>query len=550
LKPLHLLVLLLLASSYACKKPDKAVPMVLTSDYKKGVSLFNEQPDSAFYYFNKAATISKDSLEIAMAYNSMAVIQSDAGDYYGAQESLLTSLKYLNEQKRQDQNCIVSDYNELGRNSSNLKNYDAAIDYYNEVLKRSRHENFKDIALNNQAVSYQDMGRYAEAINIYRSIINKSKNNKEEYARVLSNLAKTRWLADSTYQAAPDLLMALHIREAEKDEWGLNASYAHLSDYYASKESDSALFYAGKMYFMAQHLNSPDDKLEALRKLIALSPPATSKQYFLRYEFLSDSIQTIRNAAKNQFALIRYNAQKNKADNLRLQKDIIQQRVVTYGIVTFFLVVIGAIVIWYRKRKQVMEWKSQNTIRESQLRTSRKVHDVVANGLYRIMTGIEHHQGLVEKDRLLDQIEVLYEQSRDISYENQQGVSTEFHTAIAELLGSFASDGTKVLVAGNREDLWSGVKDNVKRELQHVLQELMVNMKKHSFAQNVVVKFERQDNNLTIHYTDDGIGLPSPVHYGNGLTNTENRIKGIGGRIIFEKTTTKGLKIQVCCPIA
>ena len=524
--------------------------MVLTSDYKKGVSLFDKQPDSAFYYFNKAATSSKDSLEIGMAYNCMAVIQSDAGDYFGAQESLLTSLKYLNEQKRQDQNCIVSDYNELGRNSSNLKNYDAAIDYYDEVLKRSKHENFKDIALNNQAVSYQDMGHYAQAITIYQSILDRSKNDREEYARVLSNLAKTRWLADSTYQAAPDLLMALHIREAEKDEWGLNASYAHLSNYYTHKAPDSALLYAGKMYSIAQHLKSPDDQLEALRKLITLSPPATSKQYFLRYQFLSDSIQTIRNAAKNQFALIRYNAQKNKADNLRLQKDIIQQQVVTYGIVAFFIVIIGAIIIWYRKRKQLMEWRSQNAIRESQLRTSQKVHDVVANGLYRIMTGIEHQQGPIEKDGLLDQIEVLYEQSRDISHEHQPGVRADFHAFIVELLGSFASDGTKVGVIGNGEDVWSGVKDEVKRELQHVLQELMVNMKKHSFARNVIIRFERQDNNLIVHYTDDGVGLPSPIHYGNGLTNTENRINGIGGRIIFDKTTTKGLKIQVYCPIA
>ena len=542
MKPLHLFVLLLLAGPCGCKKPDKVVHLVLTSDYKKGVSLFNGRPDSAFFYFDKAATSSKDSLEIAMAYNCMAVIQSDAGDYFGAQESLLTSLKYLNEKKRQDQNCIVSDYNELGRNSSNLKNYGAAIDYYNEVLKRSRHENFKDIALNNQAVSYQDMGRYAEAISIYQSIINKNKNDKEEYARVLSNLAKTKWLADSTYRAAPELLTALHIREAEKDEWGLNASYAHLSDYYTRKKPDSALLYAGKMYSMAQHLNSLDDQLEALRKLIVLSPPATSKQYFLRYQFLGDSIQTIRNAAKNQFALVRYDAQKNKADNLRLQKDIIQQQVVTYGIITFFIVIIVIIIIWYRKRKQ-------NAIRESELRTSRRVHDVVANGLYRIMTGIEHHQGPIEKDQLLDQIEILYEQSRDISYEHHRGVNANFHMIVAELLGSFANEGITVLVVGNNEDVWNDIKDSIKRELQHILQELMVNMKKHSSAHNVAVRFERLNNDLIVHYTDDGVGLPKPVHYGNGLTNTGNRIRSIGGRISFEETTTKGLKIQVCCPI-
>jgi tetratricopeptide (TPR) repeat protein len=546
LKPLYLLVLLLFTSLYACKSPDKAVPNNWTADFRKGLSLFNQRPDSAFYYLNKAATGSKDSLEIAMAYNCMAVIQSDAGDYFGAQESLLTSLKYANEKRPEDQNCIVSDYNELGRNSSNLKNYEAAIDYYNEVLRRSRHDDFKGIALNNQAVSYQDIGQYAQAIAIYSSILGESKTDKKEYARVLSNLADTRWLADSTYQAAPELLQALHIREAEKDDWGLNASYAHLSDYYTHKRPDSALFYAAKMYAVAQHLSSPDDQLEALRKLITLSPPAVSKQYFLRYQFLSDSIQTVRNAAKNQFALIRYDAQKNKADNLRLQKDVILQRVLT----AFFIAALAGFFIWYRKRKQLLESKAQNAIRESRLKTSQKVHDVVANGLYRIMTGIEHHQGLIEKEPLLDQIEVLYEQSRDISYEHQKGIRTDYHKGISDLLGSFANDDTKVIVVGNNEDLWRNAKDNVKTELQHVLQELMVNMKKHSAARNVFLRFERQHNTLILHYADDGVGLPSSVHYGNGLTNTGNRIKSIGGQIIFDRNTKKGLKIQVLCPTA
>ena len=545
MKPLHLFVLLLLVGLYGCKKPDKAVPMVLTSDYKKGISLFDKQPDSAFYYFNRAASGSKDSLEIAMSYNCMAIIQSDAGDYFGAQESLLTSLKYLNEQRQRDQNCLVSDYNELGRNSSNLKNYDAAINYYDEVLTRSRHQKFKDIALNNQAVSYQDLGRYDQAIAIYQSIIKRSQSNKEEYARVLSNLAKTRWLADSNYQAAPDLLTALHIREAEKDDWGLNASYAHLSDYYTRKKPDSALLYAGKMYSTARQLNSPDDQLEALRKLIPLSPSATSKRYFLRYQFLSDSIQTVRNAAKNQFALIRYEVQKTKEDNLRLQKDIIQQWVATCGIVAFFIVSIGVIITWYQRRKRLIELKSS----ELQLRISRRVHDVVANGLYRMMTWLEHHQGPVEKKGLIDQIEALYEQSRDISYEHQQRFDSEFHIIISDLLDSFASEDTNILMAGNHGDLWMGVGENVKRELQQVLQELMVNMKKHSEARNVFVRFEKQNNSLVIQYTDDGVGLPPSVHFGNGLTNTENRINGIGGRIIFEKNVTKGLKIQVHCPI-
>lgn len=78
----------------------------------------------------------------------------------------------------------------------------------------------------------------------------------------------------------------------------------------------------------------------------------------------------------------------------------------------------------------------------------------------------------------------------------------------------------------------------------------MINMKKHSNAHNVLVKFERHNKMVQIHYTDDGVGLPENYQYGNGLTNTETRIKMLGGQLIFDKTATRGLKILVSFPTA
>lgn len=548
----RLFLLLLSTGICACGDRHQVIPLIISTDYNKGASFLNLKNDSAFYYFNKVATGSKDSLQIATAYNSMAVIQSDEGDYYGSQESLLTSLKYLNEQKEKDHYCLLADYNELGSTSLNLRSYEAAISYYDQALKFIKDDNFKIITLNNKAVVYQKMQHYDQAIAIGRSIIEQSKKDKKEYARILSNLSRTRWLQDSNYRAAPDLLAALQIRKDEKDDWGLNASYSHLSDYYSHSHPDSALTYADSMYAVAKKLNSPDDELEALQKLITLSPARDVQQYFKSYQQLADSIQTSRIASKDQFALIRYDAEKNKADNLRLQKDntdkklqIIKQRLLIYGTLSLFIIGVAIVAGWVRKRKK----QTRNAIREQQLRTSQKVHDVVANGLYHIMMGIEH-QDTIEKEDLLDQIEILYERSRDISYEQPEAARPDFQKGITGLLMSFATPATKVLVIGNQEKVWSSLKDPVKIELEHVLQELMINMKKHSAARHVVIRFQQEHGQLKIQYTDDGIGLPPAFRYGNGLTNTENRITNIGGQIIFEKQRTNGLKIEIYLPIA
>lgn len=537
---------LLLAAIYlpACEQPRKPVTVNISPDYKKGESFYDTNNDSAFYYFNSAATSSRDSLEVAMAYSYMGIIQSGAGDYFGSQESLLESLKHLDEQKEAHLNCLLSDFNELGRVSLNLKDYDASIGYYDKALQFIQDDNARIIVLSNKAVAYQKKRQYIEAISIYDSILHKSKTDNKRYARILSNMAFTKWLKDLNYRAAPELLQALQIQENKKDNWGLNASYAHLSGYYFRTNPDSALMYASKMYNVAQVLNSPDDELEALQKMIALNAPGAVKTYFTRYQYLSDSLQTSRNNAKNQFALIRYEVAKSKADNLSLQKENAEKKLqilLQRGVIVATIVITVIIVFWLKKRRQRL-------LREQQLKTSQKVHDVVANGLYHLMVKIKYE--VPDKEMLLDDIERLYEQSRNISYDEPEEAPVNYYESIAALLSSFSTDDTSVAIVGNAEATWDGILPKVKSELRYILRELMVNMKKHSGAGNVVIRFERNHNVLNIQYVDDGRGLLPDFSYKNGLRNTENRISGIGGSISFGKSTSTGLKIQLSIPIA
>jgi signal transduction histidine kinase len=535
---------ILIASLSACKNKQEQVSALRFPVYEKAESFFNvNNEDSAFYYFNLIATNPTDSLEAATALTYMGIIQTYQGDYFGGQESYLRSLSYLNERLEAHRYCLQSNYNELGNNNVSLKNYDAAIGYFDKALKFTTSNDYQIIALNGKALAYQKKGAYKQADSLYNTIIGLIKNNPKEYARILSNQAKTRWLQNSAYRAESELLKALLIRSSIKDIRGLNASYAHLSDYYANSKPDSALYYAQQMYTTALQIGNPDDELEALTKLLNLSPDKQLKKYIIRYEYLNDSLQTARNAAKNQFALIRYEAEKNKADNLQLQKDNAQKKVqllqqqAAIAFMIVFVVVAGIITrMWLRKRKQQMEFEK----RADKLKTSQKVHDVVANRLYRIMTELEH-KDITDKESLLDQIEELYERSRDISYEMPKAINNDFSGTISAMRTAFAGTTTSVYVTGNSKQLWDRITSQAQLEIEQVLQELMINMKKHSCAQNVVLKFESHPNFIQIHYSDDGNGLPPSFKYNNGLTNTENRIQSIGGNIIFEKTL-KGLK--------
>lgn len=282
------------------------------------MDLLNAQPDSAFYYFNEVATRSSDSLEIASALNYMAIIQHNAGDYFGSIESLLAALGYLKEETEDKRPYYQAVYNLLGSNNLELDNYVDAILYYQQTIELTTDPNFKNIACNNLAVAYQKQGDYAKAIDLLTAVQSDTTSNPSNRARIQSNLARTRWLQNNAYNPLPDFWTALQIRTNENDQWGLNASYSHLADYYSANQPDSALYYASNMYAVASGLNSVDDQLEALQKLIPLSEPGNAKRYVAEYMRLSDSLLTARNAARNQFALVRYEAAKTKAENLEL----------------------------------------------------------------------------------------------------------------------------------------------------------------------------------------------------------------------------------------
>lgn len=547
-------LLFLLLSSCSKHKPEN--PTNSDNKYYDKAWYFSDHniPDSSFIYFNKAKEDylnQNDSVGVAKSLINMAIISGDQNDYFGSQEISLSAIKYLNINYENQKEILSSNYNNLGKVAHHLKRYDEADQFYIQSIKLANKEKSRVIYISNLAINLSDQKRYREALSYFEKIIrNKSlTNDSNSFPRVLTNLSLTKWRQNPNYNPVANFLKALHIRQKINDQWGQNSSYAHLADYYIQKQSDSALFYANKMYHVAQEIKSADDQLEALQKLIKLSPPKETKHFFNVYESLNDSVQTARSAAKNQFALIRYDTEKSKADNLVLQKDNEGKRYQIIILIIGILLLTIAGTLWYKKRKQRLELEAQNSIRENKLKTSQKVHDVVANGLYRIMNKLDNQESL-KNNPIVNEIEELYEQSRDLSYEKPKTKNQPFNEKISELLKSFASENTKVILVGNSAQLWEKVSEQAREEIEHILQELMVNMGKHSQASDVVIKFEQAQQKINIHYTDNGIGILGELQPNNGLTNTGTRIDAIGGTITFDTKVEKGLKIQISFPVS
>ncbi|MFC5284354.1 tetratricopeptide repeat protein [Pedobacter alpinus] len=530
--------------------PVDAPEISRNTTYDKAIAFRNNKIiDSAFYYFNKSKEVflqEKDSLGAGKCLVNMAIISTNQGDYFGGQELSLNAASFFEPQNRDHHVYIKSNLNNLGIATYSLKKYKQAIDFYKESLKYTADSSDVLVIKNNIANAYRSENNYEAAISLYQEIL-KVEKDSSNFSRVISNFAFTKWLNKSTYNPVEEFNRALSIRKKQNDLIGQNSSYAQLSEYYFRKKPDSALFYANKMYQTASRLQFPDDRLEALQKLVQLSKPEKTQHYFSIYTQLQDSLQTARSGAKNQFALIRYETEKHKADKLKLQKENAIRNIFIGGLTLVMIAASICTVLYNQRKKKEEKLKTQNLIKESELKTSKKVHDVVANGLYKLMSEMENGEQL-NQNKLLDQMEALYEQSRDISYESKSAININFDEEIKQLLSAFATPNIKVLIFGNNDSVWDKINENSKYELKHILQELMVNMKKHSKASYVAIRFEKLPNEVKIYYSDNGVGMPKSAVFGNGLKNTGNRIKAIDGNINFGVGEDGGLKIQLSFP--
>jgi signal transduction histidine kinase len=166
---------------------------------------------------------------------------------------------------------------------------------------------------------------------------------------------------------------------------------------------------------------------------------------------------------------------------------------------------------------------------------------VVANGIYEVMTTIENQNG-IPKEKILDKLELMYEKSRDLSYDNDN--HQEFNEKISNLISSFDNDKIKIIIIGNDADFWLNINPFSKEELFQIIRELLVNMKKHSQATQVILRFMKDENFTEIKYIDNGIGLSNDFSEKNGFTNMRSRLKKINAALEIEESVL-GLRILI-----
>ena len=493
-----------------------------------------------------------DSIEAGRRTHEMAIAQGRLGDHTGSQETAIEALRLL--QPKKDSAFMGHIHQRLGLTYEEQGFYDQALAEYEMALLFHQRLREELASRNNIAVVQRELGNYDAAIEIWEDLITEvDPDNIRSLALYKSNLAYVKWLKDPEADVEDELLETLEMRRQAGDKVGVRGSYALLRDYHRDRNPEKARDYAEKYWKAARDFNNPEAEREALKELIALSPSEDVKPYTLRYMQLNDSLNQVMLRAKNVFAKIRFDEEQKERQILGLQAENVRQELETQrwrnrnyiALLLGMLILLGIIFFIYYLRQKYKREKVRE-VHRTESRISKRIHDELANDVYNVMSSLE----AVAPTEAVDKLEHIYKRTRDISRENSEiETGKNFSAGLLSMLSN-TTGKARLILNGESTVNWDKISEEKKIVIYRVLQELMVNMKKHSDAQLVALSFSDKTNQLEIRYSDTGKGASaSVVNSGNGIQNMKIRLSSVKGKASFKAEEGKGFKARIILPV-
>lgn len=500
----------------------------------------------AYVFFNKQHTLAVQNNDtLSQIYNlyPLALIELDLGLAYESEQTIAQNLHLIDAlaNKKEFNDAYLRSFNLLGRIYRHLKHPEQSKLYYLSALKYAQKPLDSLIVFNNIGYNYKELTTTSDSALIYFQKAHRlaiKTGDSLQYARVLNNWFSIEALNNTPF-VIDSLLKAARIRKKFNDFKGLYSSYQSLNGvYFKNNNPVKAKQYADSALQLAQNINA----LSYLKDAYLLHLQMNDNRLLSDFLKVTDSIETLDMQQKNAYASLKYNVASAREQMLASQLEQERERVQKqhYKALAVLLAVVF-IFIFYIYRLKYKKSKLQE-IYKTESRISKKVHDELANEVYQVMVKMQIDTNKGEE--LLDDLEHIYNKSRDISKEYQVlDDAIPFDETLSDLLSSYQSDRVKIIRRDSTPIDWNSLSSVKKNAIYRVLQELMTNMKKHSEATLVAVTFSQNRQKVEINYSDNGVG--TLLKKQSGLQNAENRIFSLNGSITFETQSGKGFKVKL-----
>lgn len=524
--------------------------------YKLGYRYSKQrQLDSAYKYILLSKSIHiklKDTLEVAKRLYSLGKIEYQKELYFKSDSTFVEALKLLKD-KKEELKITTSIYNSLGINANLTNKYNQAKEWYGKAILFAKDSVSKYRYLNNIANNFISLEKYNKAKNVLFKIKTSSyfdSLNINLQWKVIDNYNYAK-LENGESVNEEDFLKIAKVKKEKKEIASLFTSYSFLSYYNEKKKNfKRAQYYANLMYKLSLDYDRPNDRVFAIDQILSLQPESYLKKLSEERIFLSDSINNAKQKIRNEFVTSVYNYDEANRKKLIAEGNYVKEKnkyleqksQKQQWIFTALALLLASITYFYYRRQKTKKEKIVE-VYKTETRLAKRIHDVLANDVYLTMNKLQNGESYSQTS-LLSDLENIYNQTRDISHENSPVVTgLKFREFLQQLFTDFSTDECKIISKGFTEVPIEYLDDEKQIVVYRVLQELLINMHKHSKAKIVVISFKEEKNKIKIQYKDNGQGTNS-IQTKRGLLNMETRMKSIGGTITFESEKQKGFQAK------
>jgi signal transduction histidine kinase len=203
---------------------------------------------------------------------------------------------------------------------------------------------------------------------------------------------------------------------------------------------------------------------------------------------------------------------------------------------------------------------------EERTRIAREIHDELGQLLTVLKMNLKmqeenlQHSGRIVRRQLLQEFESL-SSIVDLTTQRVKKIATELRSPVSgdvglvQTLESCAAEfqkNTGISCVVKRAPAEFSLEPQCATALLKILQEALTNVARHSHARGAIIVLERAVHTITLHVSDDGIGIPeediaNPRSL--GLQGMRERAALLGGSVSFERLGNEGTRVTLSLPL-
>nr|WP_315151828.1 ATP-binding protein [uncultured Flavobacterium sp.] len=544
--------------------------------------------DSAFYCYYKAEKLYlklNDNYNIANTQFSKASLRFNENDYFDSEITVFKALRIIKQIKAND--LQYQCYNLLGILYNEREEYNKSLEFHNKALAilddRSipAEFQFKARSLNNMGYVYINLKKYRQAKNYFEEGLKQKNifvNEPSLYAMLLDNLAYTKFKLNEKKELPGLFYKALKIRDSLHLISGIIINKAHLSEYYASQNDTlKAIQYAKQALAISRSTNRLRSIGESLKQMEIVDPKNASK-YSKEYIHINERLQKAERKMGEKFTRIEYETDEIKVENTNLEGQ--NKKLLLFFGVFIILSLLLYIINSQKVKQRELLFKQQqqqanaeiynllinqqnaieiNSIKEKK-RVARELHDGVLGRMFGVrinldgLNKIKDDSGIEMRLNYLTELKNIEQDIREISHNLNREKSELINNFVAIITNLFEEQkktfSTKLLAHVDPSINWDSIDNIIKINLYRILQESLQNCNKYANATKIKVEFRKQNDNLVLKITDDGVGFViNRSKKGIGLQNIKTRTIECEGTLEIKSKKDEGTSITITIPI-